>query len=180
MTPVARPARPGMRHRVHRNREIGPLGTVSRVVAGCAAVAVPIAVSGIGWREAAAALVGFPVVAAIAALAVTGGYRRWAPRALARGRQVCSGPTCVMTALLFAVAFVLDALTSIDGDVAFWVWIGASMLLAAVRGYAGCELLAFPNALTGRRDQIGCILFSAIDAAETGRQRRADPIATRR
>jgi hypothetical protein len=75
-----------------------------------------------------------------------------------------------MTALTLAVAFVLDALTPVDGDVAFWVWIGASMLLAAVRGYAGCELLAFPNALTGRRDQLGCILFTPIDAADAGRQ----------
>jgi hypothetical protein len=168
MTPVAGSARRGARHRADDHREIGPLGTASRVAAGAAAIAAPIVISGIGWREAAAALVGFPLVACVSALAVTGGYRRWAPHALARGRQVCSGPTCIMTALTLAVAFVLDALTPIDGDVAFWVWMGASMLLAAVRGYAGCELLAFPNALTGRRDKLGCILFTPIDAADAG------------
>jgi hypothetical protein len=171
MTSLTRSSRWAARRRVYRDREIGPLGTASRMVVGCAAIAVPIAIGGIGWREAALALVGFPLVGVVAALAVTSGYRRWAPRALARGRQVCSGPTCVMTVLLLAVAFALDALTPIDGDVAFWVWIGASMLLAAVRGYAGCELLAFPNALTGRRDQLGCMLFGPIDAAEAARQR---------
>jgi hypothetical protein len=37
---------------------------------------------------------------------------------------------------------------------------------AAVRGEAGCEMLAFPNAITRRKDRIGCILFTPIDAAE--------------
>jgi hypothetical protein len=171
MTLAARLARP-TRHRLNGSREIGPVGTASRLVVGCVAIALPIAISGIGWREAAAALGGLPLVAFVAALAVTSGYRRWAPGALARGRQVCSGPTCTMTALLLAVAFALDALTPVDGEVSFWVWIGASMLLAAIRGYAGCELLAFPNALTGRRDRLGCILFTPIDAAEAGRERR--------
>jgi hypothetical protein len=27
-------------------------------------------------------------------------------------------------------------------------------------------VLAFPNAITGRRDRIGCILYTPIDAAE--------------
>jgi hypothetical protein len=50
------------------------------------------------------------------------------------------------------------------------------MLLAAVRGYGGCEVLAFPAAITGRRDRIGCILYTPIDAAEARhRARRTDP-----
>jgi hypothetical protein len=53
--------------------------------------------------------------------------------------------------------------------VVFWVFIGSSMLLGAARGDAGCEVLAFPNAITGRRDRIGCILFTPIDAAEARR-----------
>jgi hypothetical protein len=40
------------------------------------------------------------------------------------------------------------------------------MLLAAVRGYAGCEVLAVSNWLLGRDDQIGCLLFWPVDHAE--------------
>ncbi|MGH2383231.1 MAG: hypothetical protein ACRDG7_18690, partial [Candidatus Limnocylindria bacterium] len=47
---------------------------------------------------------------------------------------------------------------------------GASMLVAGARGYAGCEVLAFPNAITGRRDRIGCLLYTPIDSAETRHQ----------
>jgi hypothetical protein len=35
-------------------------------------------------------------------------------------------------------------------------------------------VLAIPNAITGRRDRIGCILYTPIDAAEArSKQRRA-------
>ncbi len=43
---------------------------------------------------------------------------------------------------------------------------GVSMLLAAIRGYAGCEALAIPNWLLKRDDQLGCLFFSPIDYAE--------------
>jgi len=40
------------------------------------------------------------------------------------------------------------------------------MLLAALRGIGGCEVLAVPNWLLGRDDQIGCALFWPIDRLE--------------
>jgi hypothetical protein len=43
---------------------------------------------------------------------------------------------------------------------------GTSMLVAAVRGYAGCEVLAVSNWLLRRNDQIGCAPFWPIDALE--------------
>jgi hypothetical protein len=43
------------------------------------------------------------------------------------------------------------------------------MLLAAVRGCAGCEVLAVSNWLLHRDDQIGCLLFWPIDHAERRR-----------
>ena len=52
----------------------------------------------------------------------------------------------------------------------FWLWIGASPALAAARGHRGCEMLAFPNVLTGRRDQVGCIVFTPIERAEARRR----------
>ena len=46
------------------------------------------------------------------------------------------------------------------------VFYGGSMLLAAVRGYAGCEVFAVANWLLGRDDQVGCAPFWPIDAVE--------------
>ena len=46
------------------------------------------------------------------------------------------------------------------------IFYGAALLLAAARGYAGCEVLAFSNALRRRGDEIGCAVFSPIDAIE--------------
>ena len=40
------------------------------------------------------------------------------------------------------------------------------MLLAALRGYAGCEVLAMSTWLLHRDDQIGCLVFWPIDHAE--------------
>ena len=42
----------------------------------------------------------------------------------------------------------------------------ASMLLAALRGYAGCEVLAVSNWLLRRDDQVGCAVFWPIDQLE--------------
>ncbi len=56
-----------------------------------------------------------------------------------------------------AIAFMSDAVL---------IFYGLSMLLAAVRGYGGCESLAISNWLLRRNDQLGCLLFSPIDAAE--------------
>ena len=46
------------------------------------------------------------------------------------------------------------------------IFYGASMVLAAVRGYAGCEVLAVSNWLLRRDDQVGCALFLPVDHAE--------------
>jgi len=154
-------------------REIGPIGTASRVVGGSIAVGVPIALVGIGWREVAAALIAFPLLATAAARLIVAGYERYAPEALARRGALCSGPACLLFGVVVAVALALDALTPVNGEIAFLVWLGASMLVAAARGYGGCEVLAFPNALTGRRDQVGCMLYTPIDTAEA--RRRAAP-----
>jgi hypothetical protein len=40
------------------------------------------------------------------------------------------------------------------------------MLLAAARGYAGCEVLAISNWLLRRDDQVGCMRFAPIDHVE--------------
>lgn len=44
---------------------------------------------------------------------------------------------------------------------------GASIVLAVVKGYAGCEVLALSNLLRHRDDQLACAVFSPIDALES-------------
>ncbi|MGH7862504.1 MAG: hypothetical protein ACREOS_09730, partial [Candidatus Dormibacteraceae bacterium] len=48
------------------------------------------------------------------------------------------------------------------------VFYGASMLLAAARGYSGCEVLAVSNWVLRRDDQVGCMVLSPIDRLEQG------------
>lgn len=150
-------------------REIGPIGTASRVAGGLIAIAVPIALGGFGWWDAAAAFVALPLLATASVALVTATYERLDPRALTRRNAICSGPACWLVGLVVAIYVGLTLLTPLNGGVAFWVWIGTSMLVAAARGYGGCEVLAIPNLITGHRDQIGCILYTPIERAEARR-----------
>jgi hypothetical protein len=158
--------------RLGDRREIGPIGTAARVVGGLIAIGLPIILGGFGWWDAAAALVALPLVATGAAAVVTSAYRRLAPEALARRDAICSGPACSLIAIVIGAAVGVDILTPASGEVALWVWLGGSMLAAAARGLGGCEVLAIPNLMTGRRDQIGCILYTPIDRAEARRAGR--------
>jgi hypothetical protein len=158
--------------RLGDRRQIGPIGTAARVVGGLIAIGLPIALSGFGWWDAAAALVALPLVATGAAALVTSAYRRLAPEALARRDGICSGPACWLIAIIIGAAVGIDILTPASGEVASWIWLGGSMLVAAARGFGGCEVLAIANLVTGRRDQIGCILYTPIDWAEARRTAR--------
>jgi hypothetical protein len=158
---------------VSDRRDIGPLGTASRLAAGLVAIAVPVASTGIGWWDWAA-LNAFAILSPVVARVVLAGYERWAPDAFGSRHLVLSAPACSLIAILLALAVAVSAVTPADGDVVFWVWLGASMLVAGAAGYGGCEVLAFPNIFTGRRDRIGCVLFTPIDTAEARyRARRA-------
>jgi hypothetical protein len=162
------------RHLIARSgREIGPIGTASRVLGGLLAIALPIALIGFTWWDAAIALVALPLVAALAAVLVTAAMRRVAPRSLGARHAICSPAACGLILLVVLANAALVAPTPANGNVTIWVWLGASMLLAAARGYGGCEVLAISNLITGRRDQVGCFLYSPIDRWETARADRS-------
>jgi hypothetical protein len=169
VTIPARPATARSERNGRRARQIGPIGTVSRAVGGLIATAVPIALSGIAWWDLVAALVALPLVTLAASALVTGAYERYAPESLARRHSICSGPGCVLVATVLGAGIALAVATPVS-EVAIWSFFGVSMLVAAVRGYAGCEVLAIPNAITGRRDRIGCVLYTPIDVAEARRR----------
>jgi hypothetical protein len=72
----------------------------------------------------------------------------------------------------YAINYGIGLVLLLAMTVPAFLFYGGSMLLAAVRGYAGCEILATSNWLTKRDDRIACPVFSPIDGAEA-RQRRA-------
>jgi hypothetical protein len=97
-----------------RARQIGPIGTASRAVGGLITIAVPIALSGIGWWDVAAALVALPLVTLAASALVTAGYERYAPESLARRHAVCSGPACLLVASVLVVAIAPAVATPVS------------------------------------------------------------------
>lgn len=155
----------------NQERDIGPIGTSSRIVAGAAALAVPIALEGAAWWDMAAALLAFPLLSSAVAWLMTRVDGRSSEAGETCDGSLCSARGCALFAVMIGATVPLGILSPVHGDVAFWGWLGASMLLAAARGYGGCEALAFYNLLTGRRDQIGCLLFTPIDAAEARHDR---------
>jgi len=72
-------------------------------------------------------------------------------------------------ALNLAVIVALIGNDSTGGGAA--IFYGATILLAAWRGQAGCEITVVPNLVLARDDQIGCP-FHPIDEVEAHLQRR--------
>ena len=145
-----------------RRRDIGRIGTLARVVGGAILIAVPIAGHGISWWDAAGAMIALPVIAFTVVAALRMRQPRGAAGASLRGQGM------VAIALVIAIATALTFITPVDQG-AIWTFLGVSMLLAALRGYAGCELLAIPNALIGRRDRLDCFIYTPIDTADATR-----------
>lgn len=83
-------------------------------------------------------------------------------------RLVATGPLATMLNIVVVGVFVGAAYVPLISFVGFagFVFYGASMLLAAARGYSGCEVLAVSNWLLHRDDQIGCLVLSPIDQLE--------------
>jgi hypothetical protein len=146
-------------------REIGPIGTAARLIGAGAALTLPALLDEFSRWDLLLGLVGLPLVATAGFAAVRAGYERYVPGGMASQAGICSGPACWLIAIVLADLIPLAVFTPVTGT-SVWIWIGGSLVLAAVRGYGGCEILAFPNALTGRRDEVGCLVFTPIDRAE--------------
>jgi hypothetical protein len=151
-----------------RSRAIGPAGTVARILLGGYMVGSVIeaeVVHGFTPLMWALGVIAFPGVLLAAQWA-------WARRG---GRQLhATGPIAHLVTLGAFVALTLipeyNRTIDVTGDAAV-IFLGTSMLLAAARGYAGCEVLAISNWLLRRDDQVGCIVFAPVDFAESRRSR---------
>ncbi len=157
---VVIPSQP--RHTASR-RQIGPIGTAARVVLGTlffmdgAIGARLVLIHGhlqlnLDAAALAIGLLGFPA-------ALLAG--QWIRSRGDASRLAATGPvatTLNILVLILLVSTIYISPISFIGS-ATLVFYGASMLLAAVRGYAGCEVLAVSNWLLRRDDQIGCLVL---------------------
>ena len=140
-----------------RTRAIGVVGTIGRLVLGSGLLYLAITGFGDGawelqWQQALLGLAVFPAVLLL--------LQALRLRFFSSATLIATGPVgfclnCAVGLVLFLIA--RDA---------FLLFYGASLLLAAARGYAGCEVLAISNWLLRRDDQVGCVVFSPLDAVE--------------
>jgi len=149
--------------RASAGRRIGVVGTVVRLVVGGLLVGSVLYGHWSGGFHVAPwllGLVGFP--------AVLLGWQWWRSRRRP-GRLEATGPVghAVNLAVVLALylTFWYAPALSVTSDAAL-LFYGSSMLLAAARGYAGCEVLAVSNWLLRRDDQVGCVVFSPVDHLE--------------
>jgi hypothetical protein len=139
-----------------RRRGIGPLGTTARVLVGgllLGSVAWGHLTRGFHPFSWVLGLVGFPV------LLLVGQWLR--ARHTPSPLRATGAVGHALNLAVFLALYLLEPTS--DAALLFY---GASMLLAALRGYAGCEVLAVSNWLLGRDDQVGCAVFWPIDHLE--------------
>lgn len=152
-----------MIQRPERRRQTGVVGTSARVVVGLwLAGSVAVGQWTGTFRPASwlLGLGGFPV----AVLAWQWWRARRDPSRFEDTGPVAHLLNIVVFLALYLTPWYAPAL-SVTSDAAL-LFYGGSMLLAALRGYAGCEVLAVSNWVLGREDQVGCLVFAPVDYLE--------------
>jgi hypothetical protein len=158
-------ARSASEQAIHLRRDIGAVGAAIRLLVGGALVGDivygELATAGrlepISWLVG---LLGFP--------AVMLAWHAWRIRR-APARFVDTSPLSFALSLAAPVAayflgwVVRPLWFTSDATILF---IGASLLLAALRGSAGCEFLAFSNWVLRRNDQLACAILTPLDALD--------------
>jgi hypothetical protein len=153
---------------VDRRQEIGPIGAAARIVAGGALLGSVLYGQLSSHLTPAAwvlGLAGFP--------ALTLAWHWWrihrnpAPFRYSGPLSFALGATLLL--VLYLTWWYAPALSA-TSDAAL-IFFGGSLALAALRGYAGCEILALSNWLLRRDDQIACAIFTPIDVLERQHRR---------
>ncbi len=144
---------------ISRKRAIGLVGTIGRVLLGLAFIYLAVTDFGapeweLAWQGPVLGLVVFPAVL----LLFQAVRLRFTNETLNATGGLAFCLNLAVGAVLFSIPFTREAAL---------IFYGASLLLAAARGYAGCESLAITNWLLRRDDQVGCVVFSPVDAIES-------------
>ena len=132
-------------------RQIGPVGTLARVCVGTGLLIFGLTASPTVFEL----LVGFVVLPAAEMLV------------LYAIRPQGSEPVHLYGVLGYAANFGTAGLLLAVWTTPATLFYGASVLLAVVKGYAGCEIFALSNFLRRRDDQLACAVFSPLDAIES-------------
>lgn len=146
-----------------RREKALPVGRILRLFIGLVLLAAVIPVY---WRVSARFLFGTALLI-LGLLAVFSLIHMLVSRGLL-GVNSWFGAT-LANALLVAVYIAGCAgwlLLRGEGQVAAVTFLGASLLLAAIRGDAGCEVMSIPNAFFGGHSHLACVVFSPIDWLE--------------
>jgi hypothetical protein len=53
-----------------------------------------------------------------------------------------------------------------EGQLGALTFLGTSLVIAGLRGDPGCEIMAVPNALSGSKTHLACLVFSPVDRVE--------------
>ncbi len=133
-------------------RAIGPIGTSVRLLLGIGAfVSAFFPVRPYGW-QVALGLVGIPAV-----------FMAWQLLRSRRDPEPARQPGLgVVVSIVLGVALLGPEPIRPEA----LLFLGVSLLVAGIQGYAGCEITAIGNWLLGRDDQVGCVLLLPVDAAE--------------
>lgn len=149
----------------HFRREIGPLGTAARLLSGLLLIGLIVYgqlvatkhFTPVAW---ALGLLGFPALA----FAWHWGRIRRNRAPFRETGSLSLLLSLVLPLVVYVTGWAVPALGFIsDATILF---IGFSLLLAALRGSAGCEFLTLSNWLLGRSDHIACAVFTPIDLWE--------------
>jgi hypothetical protein len=82
---------------------------------------------------------------------------------------------CLGAALAVLPVLLVFVFGGAVGQVSALTFVGASLLLAAMRADAGCEVMSIPAVMFGRRTHLVCLLFSPLDYVE---QKIVDAVRT--
>lgn len=160
-------------------RQIGPIGTAVRAALGFVllfGLGIPGGVTTVHGQyryvfDVPSVLLGAVVFPAVVLVLHWVAVRRRSAPLQATG-PVATAINLLVLLVLFLMPFYAPKFYFVGTAAA--VFYGASMLLAAVRGRAGCEVTAISNWIMSRDDQVGCPVFTPIDVIE---RRPKEPIA---
>lgn len=146
-----------------RRRPIGPAGTLARAVVGLLLLGSVLQGHLTGQFRPLPWLLGLVAFPAVLLTLQWLRARRTPTRMSATGPIGHTVNIAIFLALYLTPSYAPALSATSDAALLYY---GASMLLAALRGYAGCEVLALSNWVLRRDDQIGCVLFWPIDQTE--------------